>query len=227
MKYDSYRKKVKTFAGFMRFVVKHIIAISIATGTVLAVAATLLSTKGIVVTKEECPAEIVFGEELGYQAGAFLSSASYEYAIVGSDEWSTEMPDMPGDYMVRAVADASFGGTRHGTPQSFSIKPRTVKVQAAEMSASYGAALTPVAQLVGNDRIVESSVEYRYFNDTTARVSVVLESLRVFDENGRDVTARYNFVSQSTDVSIAKRDVVVKVNGGELVYNGEEQSFES
>ena len=131
MLYESYQKKILRVADILRRVVKLLPVIIAALAVVIATTATLLATKGIV-GKPECPESITYGESFPCTAKAFLSSVSYEYAEAGSDEWSAEMPRMPGEYKVRGVGKASFGKYKYSDEMPFRILPKQIEVAVAQ-----------------------------------------------------------------------------------------------
>ena len=81
MQYDNYDLKMQRAARTVKAVIRLSIRLTILAVFMVSIAATLLATKGIVkVDDDPFPTEIVYGDELGYHASAFLSKVDYEYA---------------------------------------------------------------------------------------------------------------------------------------------------
>ena len=96
MLYEKYEIKVAKFARFLKFVLKHLTKIIISASVVLATTVALVATKGIIVSAESFPTEIQYGDDIECSASAFLSTVYYEYSPDGEDDWSTDVPKLPG-----------------------------------------------------------------------------------------------------------------------------------
>ena len=135
MQYDNYERKIKKITRVLRLLFKHkvkialgILAVIVGTALTTAMVSAFLAVQGTILSEDTAfEDEIVYGDGLDYSAKAFLCKVGYEYAAIGSDEWSEEFPLDPGDYMVRAVADA-FVGKRYSESHSFTVVPRQITV---------------------------------------------------------------------------------------------------
>ena len=136
MQYEKFERRIIKIADFIKLIIKHLTKVVIAASAVLALAVTLLATRGII-NAESCPSEIIYGEELEYSANAFLSRVHYEYTEFNKNAWTRDVPKVPGVYQVRAVSRATFG-YRYADPETFTIKPRLVDVIVTDESFVYG-----------------------------------------------------------------------------------------
>ena len=131
MLYENYKNKVQRLSGFLSIVVKYLVLILAITGTLLAIAVTLLATTGLPATVD-CASEVIYGDGYDFQAKAFLSDAYLQYKAADAEIWSEEKPYLPGSYMVRAVGKSAFGKDRFGKSTAFEIVPRPLKVSTQE-----------------------------------------------------------------------------------------------
>ncbi len=218
MQYDNYDLKMQKVAKVFKLILKLIPVVVIIGALITAMVATLLATKGIIkVDEEPFPTEIVYGDELGYNASAFLSKVDYEYSKAGTGDWSRDFPTAPGSYRVRAVAKATFG-YRYGAEASFTISERPITVEVAEGNVIYGEAPKLSADLAFGDKITEA--EFTYNGDRTSAEAIV-SSLKIEDEKGNDVTASYIIAVKEGAIKTLKRPVTLDSLSAEKVYDGE------
>ena len=219
MLYENYRKKIIKVADILKTVRKFRVLIITFLIALLCVMAVLLGIQGVVFDMSTPPAVIVYGQPFEYEAGAVMGSVRYEYAEDGSDEWTAAQPVRAGSYKVRAVAKGAFGGDRYGAEHSFTIEPKPIDVTLAESSAVYGEQPLLTADLAYSDVIRCVAFSYDY-SQTEADISEGTE-IRVFDENGEDVTSSYTFRSVEGTLLIEQRAVAITTDSAEKVYNGE------
>ena len=219
MLYENYRKKIIKVADILKTVRKFRVLIITFLIALLCVMAVLLGIQGVVFDMSTPPAAIVYGQPFEYEAGAVMGSVRYEYAEEGSDEWTAAQPVRAGSYKVRAVAKGAFGGDRYGAEHSFTIEPKPIDVTLAESSAVYGEQPLLTADLAFSDVIRCVAFSYDY-SQAEADISEGTE-IRVFDENGEDVTSSYTFRSVEGTLLIEQRAVAITTDSAEKVYNGE------
>ena len=218
MLYENYRKKIIKVADILKTVRKFRVLIITFLIALLCVMAVLLGIQGVVFDMSTPPAVIVYGQPFEYEAGAVMGSVRYEYAEEGSDEWTAAQPVRAGSYKVRAVAKGAFGGDRYGAEHSFTIEPKPIDVTLAESSAVYGEQPLLTADLAFSDVIRCVAFSYDY-SQAEADISEGTE-IRVFDENGEDVTSSYTFRSVEGTLLIEQRAVAITTDSAEKVYNG-------
>ena len=218
MLYENYRKKIIKVADILKTVRKFRVLIITFLIALLCVMAVLLGIQGVVFDMSTPPAVIVYGQPFEYEAGAVMGSVRYEYAEEGSDEWTAAQPVRAGSYKVRAVAKGAFGGDRYGAVHSFTIEPKPIDVTLAESSAVYGEQPLLTADLAFSDVIRCVAFSYDY-SQAEADISEGTE-IRVFDENGEDVTSSYTFRSVEGTLLIEQRAVAITTDSAEKVYDG-------
>ena len=160
MLYDSYQRKIDRIADILARILRQMPKILAALGAVMVVTITLLATKGIV-GKTTCTPQTEYGEAVVCDASAFLSDGWFEYAQAGSTDWTQEVPKYPGDYQMRAGANAAFGKIRYGKNVPFTILPKPVEVSVAVSHVLYGELPKTKATLVGTDTFTCDAVIYQ------------------------------------------------------------------
>ena len=215
MQYDNYELRIKKVERFFKFVFKNLPKIIVCASIVMTTVVTLLATRGIVTANDEgYDGEIFYGETLEYEAKAFLSEIEYEYSPVGQEEWTKEHPRDVGVYDIRPMAKATFG-YRYGDVKTFTIKPTEVEINIASDTVIYGDKPQLSADLMYNDVIHLSDVE---FNSDRTEVSVV--SALIVDEEGRDVTANYVLSFSTAPIETLPRPITVDVLDSTKIYDG-------
>ena len=76
MIYEKYKKRMFWLAKLWSIIKRYRILITSVLLTILATTSTLLATSGALVDVSACPAEIVYGEEIKFEANAFLSETA-------------------------------------------------------------------------------------------------------------------------------------------------------
>ena len=225
MLYENYQKKLKRIATGISIVVKTmpIILISIAVLTVIVTS--LVVAKGSV-GSVSCPDELIYGEELECKAFGMLSKVTFEYCKVGTLEWTTEAPQEQGEYLVRAVGNTSFGGKRYSEAKTITISPKKIEVSVLETSIVYGEMPTPGGDILAGESIICESFS---FADVTAEKTDITpdqNSIKIINENGKDITDCYTVVAVTRSVNILPRPVSITVEDYTAIYNGKECYFD-
>ena len=227
MLYESYEQKMAKIARFLKFVFKHLTKIIIAASVVIATTTTILAVKGTIIGAKDCPESIVYGEELGFSANAFLGKVKYEYRLDGTDEWSSEFPILPGTYNVRPFSTSIFGNSRYGKIQTFVINPKNIEINIKTSSMVYGG--TPEIEsselkagdtLYCQDFIFEDGNNQALLTPGKANVSPNLDAVVIVDKDGRDVTKSYNISFIQKEINVSARELEIIVAGAEKIYDG-------
>ena len=216
MQYERFESKVIKVANFLKLISKHMAKIIVAGSVLLLAIAALLFSKGIVLGSESYPTLITYGEELGYKAKAFLSKVTYEYRNSSGGDWTAEVPVSPGDYQVRAVAKALFG-YRYGDGEDFTIAKKEVTVTVSDKAMIYGDDFLVTADMAYNDKVVCDAFEY---NKDKTKVTVNVNSIHAYDEDGNDVSDRYVFSTTEKSIVYNKRKITIKTSDATKTYDG-------
>ena len=215
MQYDKYELKVARLAKLLKLMFKHMTKIIISASVMLVTATTLLATRGIV-SADECPSQITYGEKLEYSTSAFLSNTKLEYRKSGTDEWTEEVPTEVGAYNVRAVAKATFG-YRYGNVESFTINPKEVHVIVSSKSVVYGEDPELTTALEYEDGIVCD--DFTYTDDRTT-TEPKISGIKIYDKGGKDVTGCYVISTESAKITTLKRPITIDVLDKSKTYDG-------
>ena len=224
MMYDEYRNKILKIAAVLSTVLRFMSLIIICAVTVLAGIATLLFFKGTPKVPE-CADTLTYGETLICHSSAFMSDVHFEYSRVGSAEWQTETPIMPGVYNVRAVGDGAFGIERYSKSASFEIIPKSVDVSLLNGYLGYGETPIISASVVSGDNICCYDFLYKYEGEMVT-VTPNLERIEILKGDGTDVTKAYDISVTPKTVSIKKRNLTVTVADASREYDGKEFIFD-
>ena len=82
MQYDSYRAKVNKVAGILGRMYAHRLIIAIALVAVTLILTALVMTKGLLVAESDCPAEVTYGDKLGYRVHFMTAKTHYVTAEI-------------------------------------------------------------------------------------------------------------------------------------------------
>ena len=219
MLYDNYQKKMNKVASFLQSVRKYRVLIIAIALFLIAVVATMLSIRGIVYEKNDCPESIIYGQPLDYKAGAILTKAEYEFSVKGTEEWSNEWPLPAGEYDVRAVGKTVTGSKRYGKVHSVTVYPKEVEV-GVEQSVIYGDNPNLVADLAFEDEIYCTQFIYGNLSSPSTEVTPVKEKIYIFDKYGNPVNSSYKLTVLTGEINFVKRDLTVVVADKTFIYDG-------
>lgn len=224
MLYENYQKKLKRIATAISLVVKTLPIIFIAIAVLAVIALSLVVAKGSV-GSVNCPDELIYGEQIECKAFGLLTSVTYEYCGVGTDEWTTEVPTLQGEYLVRAVGTTSFGTKRYSDSKTITILPKEIEVFVAEDMIMYGEMPTPSANILAGESI--SCESFTYSDITAARTDIVpdKEKIKIYNADGDDITDCYTITVVAKTTDIVPRPVSITVEDYSAIYNGKECSF--
>ncbi len=228
--YDAYKNKILRIAAIKRFIFKFKVPIIVVLSLIVASLTTFLCVKGTITSNVAVVTEnIIYGEnyEIKEAKALFAKIRSYEYLREGESAWSTEKPTLAGKYKVRAVTRGGFKNKR-GNEVEFEILPRPVTFAILDDEIVYGSKPEDIEfPLVGTDRVSESELNYEFdgFESENTAVQVELDSVRISNSAGVDVTNCYVISSARKDVRLLNKDITLSVAIPELIYNGKEQRF--
>lgn len=228
--YDAYKNKILRIAAIKRFIFKFKVPIIVVLSLIVASLTTFLCVKGTITSNVAVVTEnIIYGEnyEIKEAKALFAKIRSYEYLREGESAWSTEKPTLAGKYKVRAVTRGGFKSKR-GNEVEFEILPRPVTFAILDDEIVYGSKPEDIEfPLVGTDRVSESELNYEFdgFESENTAVQVELDSVRISNSAGVDVTNCYVISSSQKAVRLLNKDITLSVAIPELIYNGKEQRF--
>ena len=220
MLYNDYYRRMSKVMVFFGAVKKHLLIILIAIAVALGAAGALMGTRGLVYDQVDCPSQIVYGQDLGYSAGAFLASnIHYEYRMEGSSEWTRTQPTKIGKYYVRAVSTRTGGAPSYGKAHAFTIKPKEIDVSVAG-TVVFGENPGVAADLAKGDSIECSAYVYTDPTRNATTVSAVAESVVITDKNGDDVTDCYSIKTPLCPIVFTPRKIGITVADKTAEYDG-------
>ena len=229
--YDNYVSKMKKARVVKNWVIKFRVIIISVLATIFALTTGFLSTKGLVVENVTLPTDIQFGQqiELG-DSNALFSDYHYEYAKKGTNEWTTEIPSIPGEYEVRVVTKKSFGQVGYGKPVPFEIKPKEVDLNVLDEFVEYGQnpKLFEIALEAGHS-LIEDELTFTYstFSSEQSKVNAKLDSVKIVDENGKDVTSFYSVATPQKDITFKDKVIYIGVNAVTKEYDGQPFDYQA
>ena len=194
---------------------------------VISMIVAFMATKGLIIDDRSVVSgfEMTYGEYLPLKAKAIFAKVSYEYSSDGV-EWSAAMPRTTGDFRVRACANNIFGQKRYGEVYSFTVKPKEIDVSVVEKEITYGNLPTVEAELAFEDSIFCGKVSYSDRVAKTTDVKPVLDSIKITNSDGDDVTSLYKLNAVAKSINILPRKIEVTVSDKEMIYNDTRFSFD-
>ncbi|MBO5701003.1 MAG: transglutaminase domain-containing protein [Clostridia bacterium] len=218
MLYEVYQKRIQKIAAFLSALLKLMpLIISIVSAIVLATVA-LLACKGLP-GSVSCASEVIYGDEYTCEAKAFLSDVRIEFCAKDSEEWTEEKPQMPGNYLTRAVGISVFDKDRFGEATEFSILPFPVDVKVKDGSVIYGEIPTVTAQTVYADTFICDNVIFESTVHASTKVKPDITAVKFFDLNGNDVTDAYSINIVESGITFEKRSITVTIESASKEYD--------
>lgn len=227
MQYDSYRAKVNKVAGILGKMYAHRLIIAIALVALTLILTALVMTKGLLVAESDCPAEVTYGDKLGYRVHFMTAKTHYEYREQGSNSWSEEKPIFPGRYQVRAYGKNALGERTYTEVHDFTITPRPLTLRVADTSVEYGDTLSIKAYGLakGDKASCQVIITDRSVTPTTAYADT--STLRITDKKGNDRLRGYVIQEvEHATVHIKPRSLTVTVRNASKVYDDTALSFD-
>lgn len=221
MLYEQYARKIRRYADIRDAVLRFKIPIICVLAAIIAAISGFLITKGIITEQISGTEEYTYGEGFSFDAGALFSDITLEYSSDGGESWSETEPAMPGEYLVRAVSNKSFGGKGYSEPYAFAISPRSATLDISDSSVEWRVQPAVKANgLAGADKLAFVSV--RMSADTVGSIDATADtgSAVILNAEGEDVTAAYSLTAQTRTVTVTPRYVTLKANDVSKVYDG-------
>ena len=229
MRYQEYKnkmlkiRKVMNFFYTFRFV---FIGIAAATATTIT---TLDLTKGNITEASDFEESYVYGEEISYSGSAFMGDVTFEFRKQGQgdDAWDAKEPHLVGKYEARGKSQGNHG-YKYTKVSTFEIKPYETTINLLNTSIDFGNdhpaltyALLPGDSLNADDVVV--SYDDLTVNTTYARID--LDSIKITDTDGNDITSCYTFTTEDKEITFNKAPLTVRfVQPTLFTYTGEEFS---
>ena len=221
MMYDEYVEKIKKLSNIknkiykFRFLILGVLAVIIATVT------TLLSIKGNT-SELLLPENITYGEKYDASCSALMSSIiGYEHKLEGTDTWEQGLPDKPGDYVVRAVSQRSFG-SGYSEEKKISIAKRELKLELENKTITYGDyPRVKTTNLATNDKITNYVFTFDDLTKNKTLIDISLQDITIKNTNDEVVTSCYNITYNKEEISFNKKAINITPNGANKVYDGE------
>ncbi|MDE7164888.1 MAG: transglutaminase-like domain-containing protein [Clostridiales bacterium] len=225
MLYNDYYRRMSKLMTFARAVKKHMLVILLSIFAVLAVTATLLATRGLVYDRDDCPAQVEYGQSISYTAGAFLAGdVAYEYRADGSTEWGKTPPTRAGKYYVRAVSSRTGGAPSYGKVHAVTILPKKIDVSVGNTTV-FGENPSVTAELSYGDTIDCTGFFYADPSRNATTVKAVAESVVITDKNGEDVTYCYDISTPTCPIVFTPRKIGVTVADRTAEYDNTPKAF--
>ncbi len=232
MLYNKYERKIKRLRRVRNTIIRYKALIICLVSFLLALTATLLSIKGVIV-KDLTLSKTTFeyGEKIVYENpdSIFDTDYSIEFAIKDSDDWSTIEPTVPNDYKMRVVSSRAFGAKSYGAEHSFNITKKKVEISLLSSSLIYGD--KPSLQnssLVKGHSLSVNNVEFDFsdaFNNATVendtfkgQVEINTKSVVILDKFGNDVASNYEIISEGKEIEFSKREVYLQSGSMSVFY---------
>ena len=227
MLYSEYEQKVTNIAKKFAFVKRNRIPFVSTIIVLLAFLFSFLGVSGIIqsdmVLKRDT---FTYGEAITYdRAKAFVSSPHYEYASdTNNPTWSSVVPTLVGDYQVRTYTYNGYRVKRYGETKKFRIVPKNIKLTISNTSITYGEDpfTNAVNELVGTDKIDNLKINYENIFSLQTNATIDLDSIRIVNDAGVDVTSSYSIETETKNVRILKRAITLSSNSVSREYDGTE-----
>jgi len=227
MKYTKYKTLISYLAKIIAFIKRYRIIILSTFLGIVAVTSTLLGLNGTVINETDVPPQIVYGEEISFEATSFMSDTKYQYYDYEQQVWLYGLPTDPGSYKIRAYSKTVFNQIRYGKEHPVTILPKQVIFVVDESEIRYGD--TPTAKvkdtykLAYHDNFTCSEFEFYDLDKDQVQVSPLVSGIKItrtFNGKTTDVTKFYEIFVEKTDIDLTVRKVAIKVEDNEKVYDG-------
>lgn len=221
MLYQKYQKRIQTLVALRDWAWRFRLLLCASALSVAGVSVALVSVKGIVSDATPVASHIVYGEPLSYASSAVYGGAVlYEFASLGSDEWSSVEPKKVGTYQLRASSENAYGQRYYGKTQLFSIDPRPCNLTCAARGI-YGEtpSVTP-DNLAFGDHLSSYQVAYEDILKESTSVTIVSSSVVIENAEGENVASCYTLAAPSTAYQFDQRALTITVRDQRKVYDG-------
>ena len=232
-RYEKYAKFARTVARIRGFIVRNRILLITIGAVALTTAGAYVGTKGIIIEDQAFLATIdgfkfEYGQPIEATCGGFMSEAQYQFSPAEEENWSYAVPENVGAYKLRAVSQSSFG-ERYGDTHYFEIKPKKATISIVDKNVDFEQDPKFAAEgLLNGHSLVNTEWVYDDYYTLTPHVEVT--GVTIHNAAGADVTANYDVAFPKDDdakMNIKPRAINISLTQKTLVYNGNEQTFDS
>lgn len=222
MIYDAYERKMKRIAKVLATLRRFRVPILSVCAAIVIATGAWMATRGMITSDVTPPTEpFTYGDTMSFDAKALFSEVHYEFRAGAQEEWSTEMPRMPGSYECRAVGEKFFGGVSFGEVFTVTIEPAKLMLEVQGGTAVYGDdPRLDESGLMFFDTITTFSYAYATPEELSTTVSIDASSVVILNERGEDVTAAYEIVAPSQTIEFSPRPITVTLASAEKIYDG-------
>ncbi len=227
MLYEKYQRSMERISSILngikrfRFVIASVLA-----AIVILIGVGVAFTTGEISDNGYCPTEVVYGEEIGYEASARFATVSYEYCAVGSNDWSAKKPDRVGEYKIRAVAYGLTGNIQYGQTYEFKIIQREITITTASKAWVYDGRSHTATIPESVDNLIDGQVlvanEFTSITNVSDGEIDNVISYRIFGEDQQDFTENYNINVVAGKLKIEKREILVETASASWTHDGKE-----
>lgn len=220
--YERYEKKIRKLACLLQTLKKNALYIAAGSLLMICVIVALLVVTGNITEDVVCD-DITYGEELSYRAGVLWTDASFEFSAVGSDERTSELPTMPGKYVIYAYGENIFGERKYSRSE-FTINKRPLTVKLSDTSVTYGDEISvddvaSVEGLTATDTLSPISLVYDRCLTGNNPITVDVDALSVTSADGKDITSAYDLRIISAYVTVNKRRIMISTSDFVKAYD--------
>ena len=224
-RYARYDARIRFLGRILAFLRRHRVMVSILSGTFLVLLLSFLSLIGSFFSEAHCQ-DFVYGDAPACDAQAFLATTKYQYANAqGTPQWQQESPASLGEYRIRGVSKNGFGASKFSNEMTFTLLARDLSLILPSESIRYGqlsdAYLLEHAKILGlapGDRIVTATWDMALEEGPAVRIR--LNSLRIEDSHGRDVTECYRIHAPQCCIPLQPQPITVSADSAEKQYDG-------
>ena len=220
MLYDSYVAKIKKLIHLRDWIIRYRFIIASIILIITAGTTTFLSSVGTISVVENVEENIEYGNDIVFEAKAFLKDIEYEYRLKGTQEWSSERPKSIGTYEVRAKSTGIFGGTKTTEEFVFNINKKPITLSSKYGYVIYGEDLELKGDFAYNDKAYAVGL-----TDTLVTLDNIIfnqnfSEIHIYDENDNDVTECYEFEVKESLINVLPKDITISIDDIEKEYDG-------
>lgn len=220
--YERYEKRMRDLARVLATLKKNLPYIAIGVALLSAVVVMLLMITGNITETVSC-SDITYGDALHYRVGVLWTDARFEFSSVGSDERTSEVPTMPGRYVIHAYGENVFGQRKYSECE-FTIAKRVLTLKLSGVNVTYGDEISiddavSIYGLLSTDTLSPFSFVYDRSLIGNSPITVDTESVTVTNSDGEDVTSAYDIRVISAYVTVKKRSITISTSSFLKVYD--------
>lgn len=218
--YDEYVEKIKKISKVKNKIYKFRFLILSVLAVIIASVVTLLSIKGNT-SELLLPESITYGENYEASCSALMSTITgYEHKLEGTDTWEKGLPDKPGEYYVRAVAERAFG-SGYSEEKKISIAKRKLNLTLSTKTITYGDYPLVISDnLAQTDKITNYVFTFDDLTKSKTMIDISLADIDIKNNNNESVTSCYDITYEKTEISFNKKNIDITPTGANKIYDG-------